>query len=772
MPVNMQMSAREYSFDDAPTSDDQGSGNADAGVAADANPNNAASPQPVICPIETEALMGSESKATLPNALPDPMLRFGAAEFIARGGLIIYPSTQEPTAQPPAISVTPPAVNPLAPIATSAPPPDSVSACPAQTDLFSSGIEAAEPTGTKPAAAMPAGATPIEKPPTGATNSAKDSANTSTLAKSHGTAVPSHDSVAYTAASDYGAQHGFDAEQTNQLAALFAYYHCETPQYCKDVLNSLPFHILTILQAIGGARADGTFDIGYALRSLQEAQVMMNGDPNAANRNLPDGRGEHGVDPMSVQQVGGTHGSTRAGEGQGAEEYANEMSMASSDRDIGYYDFSDESYDTADNTPPPNLDPLPSLPPIETTGPIMLTPPDMRLDAELAPIPAIAVADEANTRTSITDMPDAMAESAANARITNDITNTNPPLTLNSETSQYGRDYGNGVWSYPLETSPLESHNLLATNNADTIRDNSGLISNLSAIYQAYEQGQIGLSDALSMAAGNVRFSANATNADYSVTTRLGGAAQAVGGFVEGLVGLGLSESIIGAVIGIPIAAHGIDNMFAGERTMVEGNHVPPLTVEALEYAGMSPMAAELTNAGLGLVGTVGPGAVRAVVAGRAAQAEEVAANLERVEDFAGAGGNWRVANEVSDGTVVQQANPNNCGPACAEMLLSDRGIGVTQGEIGDGLTSSQSLADRLNSVDSGWTGEGVDISSFNALNQTGSWSAMMWDGGRVGHWVVVDGVNNAGMVMIRDPFNGTSYEMTQADFLNTWSGY
>jgi Contact-dependent growth inhibition CdiA C-terminal domain len=61
---------------------------------------------------------------------------------------------------------------------------------------------------------------------------------------------------------------------------------------------------------------------------------------------------------------------------------------------------------------------------------------------------------------------------------------------------------------------------------------------------------------------------------------------------------------------------------------------VSTLTVEALEYAGMSPMAAELTNAGVGLVGTVGPGAVRAVAAGRAAQVEEVAALGRNANDM------------------------------------------------------------------------------------------------------------------------------------------
>jgi Peptidase C39 family len=619
-----------------------------------------------------------------------------------------------------------------------------------------------------------------EKAPADTTGNAKDAANNSTTAKSRGVAVPPHDSVPYTVARDYGAQHGYEAWQVDQIAAVLAYYGCEKQQDCANLLadGGLPFHISSIMQSMGDPRADGTFDVALALRNMQEAQTAMSGDPNVGNRNLPDGR---------AASMGSAH-IERAGPGQGDQDYAIEMSMSSGASDIASVDFSDESYDTsnsydaADNTPQLNFDPLPSLPPVDATEPIMLPTPEAQVDHELAPVPTLNVADEENPQTPITDMPDAQTESAANEQMTSGMgaggtsAATNPPLTLNPENGQYGRDYGNGVWSYPLETPQIESHNLPAINNTDTIREDPGLIANLTSIYQAYEQGQISLSDALSMARGNIGFSARATNAEYSITTRVGGAAQAAGGFVEGLVGLGLSETGIGAVIGIPIALHGIDNMFAGERTMVEGNHVPTLTVEALEYAGMSPMAAELTNAGVGLVGTVGPGMVRAVGVGRALQVEEAAAinleRLERVDDFAGAGGNWRVVNEVSDGTVVQQAYPNNCGPACGEMMLSDRGIGATQSEIRDGLTSAASLRDRLNLTEPGWRGGYANPEDFAALNQSGSWSAMMWDSGnRVGHWVVVDGVNDVGMVVIRDPYNATRYLMTIEDFLNTWNG-
>jgi hypothetical protein len=137
------------------------------------------------------------------------------------------------------------------------------------------------------------------------------------------------------------------------------------------------------------------------------------------------------------------------------------------------------------------------------------------------------------------------------------------------------------------------------------------------------------------------------------------------------------------------------------------------------------------------------------------------------------AGGFWNTINESTDPNVVQQSTPTSCGPACAQMLLGDRGIAVDQSAFGDSLTSAQDLAAELNSVDGGWIGAGVDPSSLVALTRTGSWSAMMWESGaRTGHWVVVEGISPEGLVKVRDPFDATRYEMTQSDFVKSWSGY
>ncbi|MDT9645167.1 hemagglutinin repeat-containing protein, partial [Pseudomonas sp. JV245A] len=149
-----------------------------------------------------------------------------------------------------------------------------------------------------------------------------------------------------------------------------------------------------------------------------------------------------------------------------------------------------------------------------------------------------------------------------------------------------------------------------------------------------------------------------------------------------------------------------------------------------------------------------------------------------------GAGGNWKVINEVVDPSVVKQVNSLSCGQACVEMMLGDRKINASQNVIsklaGDGATYETQLASVLNKLDSSgsrkWVGSGVDaddIGTFHGLSSTGAWAAQLWErGSKIGHWVVVDGLDSGGRVMIRDPWKGTSYKMDMKEFQGTWNGY
>lgn len=146
---------------------------------------------------------------------------------------------------------------------------------------------------------------------------------------------------------------------------------------------------------------------------------------------------------------------------------------------------------------------------------------------------------------------------------------------------------------------------------------------------------------------------------------------------------------------------------------------------------------------------------------------------------IAGAGGNWPVIDETPEFTVVKQQGYFSCGSACGEMLLKSRGINninqATIEQLSNAPTWPELLANALNQLQSEeggkWVGNFVSTSSFEGLNLTGSWVAVLWESGvRIGHMVIVDGTDHDN-VLIRDPWDGTKYKMTMADFLQYWNG-
>jgi len=149
-----------------------------------------------------------------------------------------------------------------------------------------------------------------------------------------------------------------------------------------------------------------------------------------------------------------------------------------------------------------------------------------------------------------------------------------------------------------------------------------------------------------------------------------------------------------------------------------------------------------------------------------------------------GAGGRWPTINEIIDPKVVRQQSNLSCGPACAEMLLREWGItDVTQVTIENltGVpTSASEVADALNELSPNslhcWQGGYLDTSTslaaFNLLLKNSKpWMAQMKEiGNRIAHMVVVDGVDETGLVLIRDPWEGSSYKMELDQFLEVWS--
>ena len=120
-------------------------------------------------------------------------------------------------------------------------------------------------------------------------------------------------------------------------------------------------------------------------------------------------------------------------------------------------------------------------------------------------------------------------------------------------------------------------------------------------------------------------------------------------------------------------------------------------------------------------------------------------------------------------------------------MLLQDCGINdITQMDIVNETgvpADALGLARALNLLDPDdsrqWIGGSLTIPGatesqlFDTLNETGTWGALLKEcrpGVKLSHVVVVDGIDDGGRVLIRDPWDGTSYKMTREDFLKYWT--
>ena len=147
-----------------------------------------------------------------------------------------------------------------------------------------------------------------------------------------------------------------------------------------------------------------------------------------------------------------------------------------------------------------------------------------------------------------------------------------------------------------------------------------------------------------------------------------------------------------------------------------------------------------------------------------------------------GAGGLWNTIDEAVDPSVIRQLDDNSCGPSCGAMLLRGEGYAASQSAIavrqGSALTvNAQELAAAMNQLKSGWTGGFYNVTAdfraaFSMFNKNGAFATTLRTPGmRVSHMVVVDGLDELGRVIIRDPADGTRYLMSWEDFTKVWEG-
>ena len=216
----------------------------------------------------------------------------------------------------------------------------------------------------------------------------------------------------------------------------------------------------------------------------------------------------------------------------------------------------------------------------------------------------------------------------------------------------------------------------------------------------------------------------------------------------------------------IPVVTRSLWQASPNWELMYQANVVPKMEGAATQWTVRSGKVAENVVQTARQTGKVT----------NAARVAETAGQVTQIESpKAGAGGHWNVMDEKIHPDVIKQISPTSCGAACGEMLLRDRNIFVNQSKFGLSVKSDTQLARELTNLSNHeWAGSGVTINSFDALNRKGSWAAMMVDstGSNARHWVVVRGVNDAGKVIIHDPWEGTRYLMTREEFFNSWSLY
>jgi filamentous hemagglutinin len=143
-----------------------------------------------------------------------------------------------------------------------------------------------------------------------------------------------------------------------------------------------------------------------------------------------------------------------------------------------------------------------------------------------------------------------------------------------------------------------------------------------------------------------------------------------------------------------------------------------------------------------------------------------------------GAGGFWKVFNEKKDVSVVKQITPLSCVAAVGEMILQKQKILMTQKEIIDIIgeaSTTEKLAELLNrfdesSNDKKWYGVIIAVRFLQKVADESFFGAVLREGSPLGHLVLVESFED-GWLFIKDPWDGTSYQMKQQEFLKVWNG-
>ncbi len=140
-----------------------------------------------------------------------------------------------------------------------------------------------------------------------------------------------------------------------------------------------------------------------------------------------------------------------------------------------------------------------------------------------------------------------------------------------------------------------------------------------------------------------------------------------------------------------------------------------------------------------------------------------------------GKGGDWPIINERPSADVVCQTKQMSCVSACGEMLSNGE---FKQAELIKTLGAPCDIRELAEALGPPWKGKGMPESELDNLLERGPWAAELRElpppsqYKRLGpaHTVLIDGLDKQGNIMIRDPADGTRYEMTRSNFLKHWT--
>jgi hypothetical protein len=113
----------------------------------------------------------------------------------------------------------------------------------------------------------------------------------------------------------------------------------------------------------------------------------------------------------------------------------------------------------------------------------------------------------------------------------------------------------------------------------------------------------------------------------------------------------------------------------------------------------------------------------------------------------------------------------DSCVSACGEMLSEGR---LKQIDLIRKLGAPVSILELGAALGPEWFSNYVNpLTSFDIAMRNGKWSATFFDRLAFGlpHAVIVEGVTEAGTVLVTDPWEASTYEMTKENFLLHWNG-